>query len=107
MLTFDGEFIAHLGMHQEDALHFSDFRSLDGIICAIEPFAYTWAVVVGLTDSGYQRRYCFENKLDACESLQQWDGRDHPGGPWIKCKGIGIDLLNPSFFVEQQPRNRA
>ena len=30
-------------------------------------------------------------------ALAAWDGEEHPGGPWIKCKGAGIDLLNPSF----------
>jgi hypothetical protein len=27
--------------------------------------------------------------------LNIWDGADHPSGPWIKLKGLGIDLLNP------------
>jgi len=54
-------------------------------------------VVVGLDDVGYQRRYCYEHQLAARAALLAWDGRGHPPGPWIKCKGAGIDLLNPAF----------
>ncbi len=99
--------LCSLGVPQEDALHFSDVRDLSGQICAIQQFAFTWAVVVGLTGVGYQRRYCFEHEEDAREALEQWDGQDHPGGPWIKCKGVGVDLLNPSFGAAPRARNRA
>ena len=30
-------------------------------------------------------------------ALALWDGQGHPSGPWIKCKGAGVDLLNPSL----------
>jgi len=54
-------------------------------------------VVVGLDAVGYQRRYCYEHAADARAALMAWDGNGHPSGPWIKCKGAGIDLLNPNF----------
>ncbi|MBU7572548.1 MAG: hypothetical protein KAF64_04270 [Hydrogenophaga sp.] len=63
----------------------------------MKQFNYTTAVVVGLDDVGYQRRYCYEHRADAQAALSAWDGREHPSGPWIKCKGAGIDLLNPDF----------
>ncbi|MCY1224458.1 hypothetical protein D9M72_366160 [compost metagenome] len=66
-------------------------------MCAVKQFNYTTAVVVGLDDVGYQRRYCYEHRADAQAALAAWDGCEHPSGPWIKCKGAGIDLLNPDF----------
>lgn len=100
-------FLRSLGMTQEDAAHFSDVRDLGGQICAIQQFAFTWAVVVGIRGMGYQRRYCFEHEQDARDALLQWDGQDHPSGPWIKCKGIGVDLLNPAFGDVTRPRDSA
>jgi hypothetical protein len=72
----------------------------NGSLCALLPFAFTWGLVVGLEEHGYSRRYCFEHFEDALESLASWDGEGHPGGNWIKCKGAGIDLLNPNLAME-------
>lgn len=69
----------------------------DGTWCAIQRFNYTTAIVVALDPVGYSRRYCYEHAEEAEAALAAWDGRDHPGGPWIKCKGAGIDLLNPAL----------
>lgn len=76
---------------------YSDIRPVRGLLCAILRFNFTTALVVGLDDAGYQRRYCYEHREDARAALWVWDGRDHPPGPWIKCKGPGLDLLNPTF----------
>ncbi|MDM0030384.1 hypothetical protein [Variovorax saccharolyticus] len=65
--------------------------------CAIKNFNFTTAIVVGLDPAGYERRYCFEHGHEARAALAAWDGRGHPGGRWIKCKGAGIDLLNPEL----------
>ncbi len=70
---------------------------LDGTWCAIQRFNFTTAIVVGLDPVGYSRRYCYEHAEEAEIALAAWDGQNHPGGPWIKCKGPGIDLLNPSL----------
>ncbi|MNL15574.1 hypothetical protein D3C87_1365680 [compost metagenome] len=75
----------------------TDICVLQGQVCAVKQFNYTTAVVVGLDDVGYQRRYCYEHRADAQAALAAWDGCEHPSGPWIKCKGAGIDLLNPDF----------
>lgn len=76
---------------------FTDLRRLMGQTCAVKKFNFTTALVVGLDGLSYQRRYCYEHRADAQTALQAWDGRGHPSGPWIKCKGAGIDLLNPDF----------
>lgn len=68
-------------------------------------FNFTVGLVVGLDWAGHDRRYCYEFAEDAVAALDAWDGQDHPGGPWIKCKGAGIDLLNPAFGAKSdQPR---
>lgn len=45
----------------------------------------------------YAGRYCYEHAHEARAALVAWDGVGHPPGPWIKCKGYGIDLLNPEL----------
>lgn len=76
---------------------YTEIRSLNDRWCALKQFNYTFAVVVGLDRFGYQRRYCYEHRAEAQAALLAWDGLGHPSGPWIKCKGFGIDLLNPEF----------
>lgn len=76
---------------------YSDLRNLGREVCGIKRFNFTTAVVVGLDFAGYQRRYCYEHEADARAALLAWDGEGHPSGPWIKCKGAGIDLLNQAW----------
>lgn len=79
------------------AAGYSDLRTLGREVCGIKRFNFTTALVVGLDAAGYERRYCFEHDADARAALLQWNGDGHPSGPWIKCKGAGIDLLNPEW----------
>ncbi len=79
------------------AAGYVDIRMVGTQLCALKRFNFTTAVFVGLDEVGYQRRYCYEHTADARSALQAWDGSDHPPGPWIKCKGAGIDLLDPHF----------
>jgi hypothetical protein len=79
------------------AAGYSDLRSFGRVVCGIKRFNFTTALVVGLDAAGYRRRYCYEHDADARAALLQWKGDGHPGGPWIKCKGAGIDLLNPAW----------
>lgn len=72
-------------------------RVIGTAVCGLHRFSFTTGLVVGLNFEGYERRYCYEHAADALAALAAWDGYGHPGGPWIKCKGAGIDLLNPSF----------
>lgn len=87
-------------LEQLRAMGYADIRMLNGKCCAIAKFAFTTAIMVGISDWGYERRYCYEHHDDAAAALAQWDGCEHPGGPWIKCKGLGIDLLNPNLKCE-------
>jgi hypothetical protein len=76
---------------------YTDFCMRLEQVCAVKQFNFTTAVVVGLDEVGYQRRYCFEHLVDAQSALAAWGDGEHPPGPWIKCKGAGIDMLNPDF----------
>lgn len=76
----------------------TDFCVRQELVCAVEQFNFTTAVVVGLDDGGYQRRYCYEHLEDAQAALAVWDGHKHPSGPWIKCKGAGI-AIEPRFLL--------
>lgn len=74
-------------------------RRIGGVLCGLNCFNFTVGLVVGLSEEGYERRYCYEHAQDALAALRAWKGRGHPGGPWIECKGAGIDLLNPALRV--------
>jgi len=76
---------------------YTSLRVLEGNVCGLHEFAFTTGLMVGLSESSYERRYCFEHAADAIKAIDNWNGKDHPGGPWIKCKGTGIDLLNPNL----------
>ncbi|QHE89204.1 hypothetical protein [Hydrogenophaga sp. BPS33] len=85
------EFLANQG--------YVEIRVIDDTVCGLRRFNFTVGLVVGLSFEGYERRYCYEHARDALAALLAWDGREHPGGPWIKCKGAGVDLLNPALQV--------
>lgn len=84
-----------VGSIDRAAIHTRHRRA--GQWCAVRRFNFTTAIVVGLDALAYSRRYCYEHAVDAETALAAWDGQDHPSGPWIKCKGAGIDLLNPAL----------
>lgn len=76
---------------------YSSLRMVNGVLCGLLPFAFTTGLMVDLREFGYELRYCYEHEADALAALLVWDGNDHPTGPWIKCKGRGVDLLNPEL----------
>ncbi|AEF88820.1 hypothetical protein DelCs14_1795 [Delftia sp. Cs1-4] len=78
---------------------YRQLRRIGGVFCGVRRFNFTFGIVVGLAWEGYERRYCYEYEQDALAELGVWDGEAHPCGPWIKCKGAGIDLLNPELRV--------
>ncbi|WP_213957487.1 hypothetical protein [Variovorax sp. dw_954] len=84
-------------MESLSASGYTNLRMLRGKLCAVKRFNFTTAIVVGMDVVGHERRYCYEHRLEAQAALLEWDGDGHPSGPWIKCKGAGVDLLNPAF----------
>lgn len=84
---------------------YEHFRMLQGRAIGICKFAFTWGVVFGIDEVGYERRYCFQHRADAqaaYDAIGDYD--DHLIGPWIKCKGVyknqPIDLLNPEWSTK-------
>jgi hypothetical protein len=76
---------------------YTDLHEIDGVVYGLQKFMFTHGLMVGLTMDSYERRYCYEHRTDALAALESWDGEGHPSGPWIKCKGRGIDMLNPNL----------
>lgn len=76
---------------------YSELRPIGGVVCGLHRYNFTTGLVVGLTFECYERRYCYEHGEEALMALRVWDGLGHPQGPWVKCKGAGIDLLNPAL----------
>ncbi|BDE73483.1 MAG TPA: hypothetical protein PK306_02855 [Aquabacterium sp.] len=76
---------------------YRELRLIGDVLCGLHRYNFTTGLAVGLTFECYERRYCFEHSEDALRALRDWDGQGHPSGPWIKCKGAGVDLLNPAL----------
>lgn len=81
---------------------YTDLTVIEGKLCGLQPFVFTTGLMVGIEPMGYNHRYCFEFEHDARNALAAWTGDGHPGGPWIKMKGIGVDLLNPALGADTQ-----
>lgn len=69
---------------------------------------FTTGLTVGLDDTGYRCRYCYETVEPALKDLLTWDGQGDPPGPWIKHKGVDrdgtvVDRLNPTLNDEETP----
>lgn len=71
-----------------------EFRVIDGLVCGVTPFMFTWGFVIGLNYAGYKYRYCFHDLLAALSALRTFDGTQDPED-FIVRKGVGGDY-NPS-----------
>jgi hypothetical protein len=77
----------------------------------LQQMFYTVGLFVGLDETGYRTRFCYEDAGQAFIALMTWDGQGDPCGPWIKNKGTpGGDRHNPRMFygipVVMQPMER-
>lgn len=63
-------------------------------LCALQKFAFTTGIIVGLDSVCYRGRYCYADRAEAQLQLDAWDGQGDPGGAWIKYKGEGGDRSN-------------
>ena len=67
---------------------YSHLREIPGRgIVGIMNFAFTTAILYGLDEIGYVGRYSYESRYEAIKELNLWDGKQDPGGDWIKHKG--------------------
>ncbi|MCH9735848.1 MAG: hypothetical protein K0U78_15060 [Actinomycetia bacterium] len=74
-----------------------EVKEINGNVIGLLPFAFSFGIVIGLTEIGYEYRYCYPKYIDAIKDWKEWDGKGHPSGNWIKLKGIGRDVLNPDY----------
>lgn len=51
---------------------------------------YTTGLYVGLDETSWKTRFCYENAPDALIALQAWDGEGFPPGYWVKQKPENI-----------------
>ena len=91
-------------MSKEELIKFLEKEGYYGIkevegrgLCGLRQFIFTVGLVEGLSEHGYQGRYCYPNHLirDAVVALAVWDGEEDPVGDWIKYKGIRGEYENP------------
>jgi hypothetical protein len=61
-------------------------RLANGEVAGIRPMIYTAGLFLGLDQTGWRTRYCYETMVQAQTALEQWDGRGDPPGPWVKQK---------------------
>lgn len=74
----------------------------DGTIIGVQRMLFTHGLFVGLTTSGYERRFCYPDRKSAELALMEWNGEGDPPGPWVKEKpgdrlgpgAIGDDRLD-------------
>lgn len=49
-------------------------------------YLFTAGLVIGLDQTGWRTRYCYEHRADAEKALEAYSGDGDPIGPWIKQK---------------------
>lgn len=79
---------------------YSFVRTLpDGRVIGLQQMLATVGLIVDITWSGYESRYCYPPPvIHALAGLLAWDGTGDPPGAWIKHKGApGGDRMNPSI----------
>lgn len=61
---------------------------IHGKIVGVYQFIFTWGIVCGMDESGYEHRYCYGSFVEAAQGLAKWltEGGDEPTG-YIKRKG--------------------
>jgi hypothetical protein len=72
-------------------------RLPNGKFVGLSPQMFTIGLLVGLDETGYEYRYCYDNWGEAIMAIETWDGTDDPPGNWIVRKGLGGgDYVNPN-----------
>jgi len=79
---------------------YKNLRYVQGTLCGTQRMFTTTAIIIGLTEQSYERRYCFQDHNEApLMLLCMKDVIHHPSGNWIKVKGRMnekiLDDLNP------------
>jgi len=80
-------------------LHAEGYRNIrllpTGEWAATLQMIFTTGLFVGLDETGYRTRFCYETEHEAKQALEQWDGNGFPPGWWVKQKPE--DVPNPAM----------
>jgi hypothetical protein len=58
---------------QAQGENYSDYTEMpDGSLACVCQFAFTYAILSGLTDWGYHNRWCYHDKGLAQDALEEW-----------------------------------
>lgn len=55
-----------------------EWKFINNQVCAIQPFMFTWGVLVNVEMQMYEKRYCFDSLCEASGFLACWDGITEP-----------------------------
>lgn len=74
--------VAERGQQICDKNKYTDYtRFSDGRDACIAPLMFTHAILAGLTEWGYEDRWCYHSIWDAMEAIAEWKARDGEGEP--------------------------
>jgi hypothetical protein len=84
--------IGERGLFYREVLGYQCPIEIDGTVCGLMRFAFTWAIVVGIDEVGYSHRYCYDSLAAAMKAYLEWmmGGAYEPAG-YIVRKGLGPD----------------
>lgn len=70
---------------------------IDGQVCGLTPMTFTWSIMVGIDETGYSHRYCYDSQALAMKAYIEWilGGAEEPDG-YIVRKGLGPDKHGPA-----------
>lgn len=67
----------------------------DGTYIGLLDYVFTTDLTVGLTEKGYQTRFCYKDSTEAVVALSAYEPNKDPIGPWEKAKSLNEVRLNP------------
>lgn len=79
-----------------------ELRVIDGLVCGVTPFIFTWGFAIGLDAVSYKYRYCFHDLLAATSALHTFDGTQDPEDIIVR-KGLGEDYKPSDEFNRGLP----
>ena len=67
---------------------YQNLRLVNGDWCGTQRFIYTCGVCIGLDETGYKHRFCFDTMQNADLFLKDWNGESSPRVGVDGCKAI-------------------
>ncbi len=55
-----------------------DLKEINGMLCGIETWLFTWSVSYGFCDLYRKGRFCFDSLQNAKGFFENWDGIEKP-----------------------------